>query len=229
MQELAGLLRKETHNIHRRVESGAFMTAMLKGQLEKSAYVLFLRNLEPIYAQLEQCLKRHADAPGISPILMQPLYRLPSIHRDLEFLHGASWRTDVAQLAACSTYIDRLAAIQVSAPGRLVAHAYVRYLGDLSGGQMLKKIVSQSLKLADQSNGVNFYNFGQPQEVIRLVQSFRAGLDLIGESGETTRSDLVDEALIAFELHIGLFHDLALRCGLSNALPHRLSASATGG
>jgi heme oxygenase (biliverdin-producing, ferredoxin) len=227
MQELAALLRKETHALHRQVESGAFMTALLQGQLEKSAYVMFLRNLEPIYAQLEQCLKRHADAPGISPILMRPLFRLPSLHRDLEFLHGAFWRTDVVQLAACSTYVDRLCAIQVTAPERLVAHAYVRYLGDLSGGQMLQKIVSQSLKLTDQNNGVNFYNFGQPHEVMKLIQSFRTDLNSIGESGETRRNDLVDEALIAFELHVSLFNDLALRCGLSNAPSQGLSGNPT--
>ncbi len=229
MQEFASLLRKETHTLHRQVESGTFMTALLKGQLDKSSYVLFLRNLEPIYAQLEQCLNQHANAPGISPILMRPLFRLPSLHRDLEFLHGACWRTDVEQLAACSTYVDRLCAIRVFAPDRLTAHAYVRYLGDLSGGQMLQKIVSQSLKLTDHNNGVNFYNFGQPDEVMELVQSFRTGLNLIGESGETRRNDLVDEALIAFSLHVSLFNDLALCCGLSNTLLQALSGDPTEG
>ena len=214
MHDLAALLRKETHTIHRRVESGVFMTALLKGEIEKSAYVLFLRNLEPIYEALERGLVFHADAPGISPIIVQSLFRLPSLHRDLAFLHGADWRIEVPQLDACSAYVDHLNAIQSTVPARLGAHAYVRYLGDLSGGQMLRKIVSQSLNLGDQNEGVNFYNFGEPPEVVRLVQRFRAGLNLIGEPANT---ELADEAVTAFELHIGLFDDLALISGLTFA------------
>jgi heme oxygenase (biliverdin-producing, ferredoxin) len=214
MQELAALLRQETHTLHRQVESGAFMMAMLRGQLEKPAYVLFLRNLEPIYQALEQGLIRHANAPGVSPILMQPLFRLPSLHRDLAFLHGASWRSALPQLTACSVYVDHLHAIQDRAPERLAAHAYVRYLGDLSGGQMLRQIILQSLKLADSNWGVDFYNFGEPHEVAQWGQNFRSGLNVIGEAGEVSKRALLDEALLAFELHIDLFDDLALSCGL---------------
>ena len=216
MQELAALLRKETHTIHQQVESGVFMTALLKGQLERSAYVLLLRNLEPIYDELEQGLMRHADAPEISPILIRPLFRRPSLHRDLDFLHGASWRSDLLPVTACLNYVNHLRLIQDTAPERLAAHAYVRYLGDLSGGQMLRKIVAHSLKLLDlrsdvAGSGVDFYDFGQAHEVVGLVQRFRAGLDVIGKAGT---SELLDEAVTAFELHLGLFHDLALSCGL---------------
>ena len=193
---------------------GVFMTALLKGEIEKSAYVLFLRNLEPIYEALERGLVFHADAHGISAIIVQSLFRLPSLHRDLAFLHGADWRIEVPQLDACSAYVDHLNAIQSTVPARLEAHAYVRYLGDLSGGQMLRKIVSQSLNLGDQNEGVNFYHFGEPPEVVRLVQRFRAGLNLIGEPANT---GLADEAVTAFELHIGLFDDLALISGLTFA------------
>lgn len=220
MDDLAALLRKETHIIHKRVERGVFMTALLKGEIEKSAYVLFLRNLEPIYEALERSILFHADAPDISPIIIRSLFRLPSIHRDLAFLHGADWRIEVPQLDACWAYVDHLNAIQRTAPARLAAHAYVRYLGDLSGGQMLRKIVSQSLNLENQNEGVNFYEFGEPPEVARLAQRFRAGLNLIGEPAST---ELAGEAVTAFELHIGLFDDLALISGLSFA--ESLSAS----
>ena len=216
MQELAALLRSETQTIHQQVESGVFMTTLLKGQLERSAYVLFLRNLVPIYDELEQGLERHADAPGISPILIRPLFRSPALHRDLELLHGASWRNDLLPVTACLEYVSHLRSLQNTAPARLAAHAYVRYLGDLSGGQMLGKIVARGLKLVDSfpdivGSGVDFYHFGQADEVVGLAQRFRTGLDEIGKTG--TR-ELLDEAVTAFELHIRLFHELAARCGL---------------
>jgi heme oxygenase (biliverdin-producing, ferredoxin) len=214
MQELAALLRKETHTLHKRVESSAFMKALLSSQLGKSAYVLLLRNLEPIYGALEEGLTRHASAPGILPIEMQPLFRRPSLHRDLQFLHGISWFEELPQLGACSAYVDHLQAIQVHTPERLTAHAYVRYLGDLSGGQMLRQIVVRSLKLTDADNGVDFYNFGESHVVAALALKFRQGLDQIGAAGDGQTGALLEEAQLAFELHLDLFNDLARGCGL---------------
>lgn len=214
MQELAALLRQETHTLHKRVESSAFMKALLGGQVAKSAYVLLLRNLEPIYAELEEGLTRHASAPGIAPIAMQALFRLPNLHRDLQFLHGALWFEELPQLGACSAYVNHLQAIQIHSPERLMAHAYVRYLGDLSGGQMLRHIVVRSLKLTDANNGVDFYNFGESHDVAALVKTFRLGLNQIGAAADGHTGALVEEALVAFELHVNLFHDLARACGL---------------
>ncbi len=216
MQPLAALLRDETHSIHRRVENSAFMAALLSGKLEKSAYVLLLRNLEPIYAALEWGLMRHADAPTLSLVLIRPLFRLSSLHRDLEFLQGASWRSDLPLVAAGCAYVNHLRSIEGHAPDRLAAHAYVRYLGDLRGGQMLRKVVVDSLKLPDHSKGVDFYHFGEPLQVAALVAQFRAGLNLIEgtENGYVAKRGLLDEAQFAFELHLRLFDDLAITCGL---------------
>jgi heme oxygenase (biliverdin-producing, ferredoxin) len=216
MQELASRLRKETYNAHRSVERSPFMSALLLGQLERSAYVLFLRNLEPIYEALELGLMRHANKPFISLILKQPLLRLSSLHRDLEFFQGSSWRCDLPIVGACSAYVNHLCTLQDKMPQLLIAHAYVRYLGDLSGGQMLQKIVVRSLQLPDTDKGIDFYNFGDPYQVAALLSEFRTGLNLIEEVGTGTgeKIDLVSEARFAFELHIQLFDDLAHICGI---------------
>ena len=86
------------------------------------------------------------------------------------------------------------------------AHAYVRYLGDLSGGQMLARIVANSLCLAP-NQGVSFYDFGSTENVKRLAQEFRAGLDLLAD--EESAQTVVDEACAAFARHRDLFEQLA--------------------
>ena len=43
-------------------------------------------------------------------------------------------------------------------PSRLLAHAYVRYLGDLSGGQFIRRRISKAYGL-DDGAGVSFYEF----------------------------------------------------------------------
>ena len=92
-------------------------------------------------------------------------------------------------------------------PDLLVAHAYVRYLGDLSGGQMLARIVRESLALGS-GPGVAFYDFGHPEEVARLKQAFRDGLDAV-PADEATMNAIVAEARLAFESHRRLFDELA--------------------
>ena len=62
--------------------------------------------------------------------------------------------------APLTTYLDHLnelSASEATAPG-LLAHAYVRYLGDLSGGQFIMAKVRKAYKL-DGLDGVRFYHF----------------------------------------------------------------------
>lgn len=46
-------------------------------------------------------------------------------------------------------------------PAGLLAHAYVRYLGDLSGGQFLRRRIAKAYGLDEEGEaGVEFYDFG---------------------------------------------------------------------
>ena len=87
----------------------------------------------------------------------------------------------------------------------LVAHAYVRYLGDLSGGQILRRVVAESLHLAD-GTGTAFYEFSGDAAV--LADRFRTRLDSI-RADETVVEDIVAEARSAFAFHVSLFEELA--------------------
>ena len=55
-----------------------------------------------------------------------------------------------------------------------MAHAYVRYLGDLSGGQMMGRSVAKTYDAGEA--GTNFYNFKDVADVNGRKNAYRAVL-----------------------------------------------------
>jgi heme oxygenase len=212
-EPLAARLRAATGALHRQVEKTPFMAALVGGRLDAAAYCLMLRNLEAIYGALEDGLVRHASHPALAPLNLPALFRAATLRDDLDVLHGRTWREELALVPASVQYTARLRQIAAAEPALLVAHAYVRYLGDLSGGQMLKGIVARSLGLATTSRGTAFYDFGVPAQAAALAQALRGGLNLAGEAAPDSAA-VVHEAVHAFEAHGVLFVELAGACGL---------------
>ncbi|MGE0329403.1 MAG: heme oxygenase (biliverdin-producing) [Ramlibacter sp.] len=204
---LAGRLRAETQTLHTQVERSPFMAALIKGRVGLQGYSLLLRNLYPLYVELEAGLDRHARLPALAPLYQPRLFRAQAIARDLQALCGAGWEAGLAVLAPAERYRQRLHELARSRPALLAAHAYVRYLGDLSGGQLLSGIVSRSLQLPP-GQGRSFYDFGDQAQVAALAAAFRAGLDAVAADDDAAQA-LVDEAKTAFALHAQLFEALA--------------------
>lgn len=219
---LAGRLRDETRALHTEVERSALMQALLRGKLGLAAYCMLLRNLHPIYTALEAALERHAADPVLAPVGIAALFRREALARDLGHLHGASWPGDFAVLPAARRYAARLEQLSAGNHALLVAHAYVRYLGDLSGGQLLRRIVGESLPAAADA-GTAFYDFGDAARTRELTQRFRAGLAAI--DADAAQADaIVAEARLAFGWHADLFRELAEAVGLSAAVARSGSA-----
>lgn len=205
---LAERLKSETRTLHTEAERSVFMGVLLRGQMERAAYCALLRNLHAIYAALEPALTRHAAHPSIAPIFAPSLARTRSIAADLDALHGADWSSALAVQPSGTHYVLRLRQIEADEPELLLAHAYVRYLGDLSGGQMLSRIVAQSLGLP-AGKGTAFYDFGDASETTRQTRAFREGLQAVAV-GELSVDAIVAEARSAFQRHQALFHELAV-------------------
>jgi len=206
MNSLAERLRSQTWPAHKQVEATAFVRALLGGHLDRAGYCLLLASLHPVYAALEAALLRQARHPDIARVFNPELLREAPLSSDLDHLHGPAWRNELAVQPAARAYAAHIAAIERSEPVLLVAHAYVRYLGDLSGGQALRRIVARSLELVPQA-GTRFYDFGPPQQVCALAQRFRSGLDQI-EADSVACEAIVSEATDAFRRHGELFEQL---------------------
>lgn len=203
---LSQALRRDTRTLHRAVEASGMMSALLRGQIDMPGYVALQRNLHAIYAALEPALQRQARHRSISPLGCARFCRLEPLTADLVELHGAAWALDIPLAPAASAYADHLQAIERQQPALLAAHAYVRYLGDLSGGQLLRGIVARSLGLAD-GVGTRFFDFGDAATVQALAASFRRGLDEL-DLAPVSEADVVHEAQHAFALHAQLFEEL---------------------
>ncbi len=200
-------LRDATRALHTEVERAGVMRLLLRGQLERRDYCRLLRNLHAIYVALEAGLSQHASDPALAVLHCEPLFRSDALREDLNFLRGADWADAMPLTEAATQYAGHLERVAQHAPFLLGAHAYVRYLGDLSGGQMLNRIVSKSLDL-QPGEGVNFYDFGGAAAVKVRAREFRAGLDFMADN-EVTAQALVDEACAAFTRHRVLFEELA--------------------
>ena len=203
---LAARLKEETRQLHMQAERSGVMADLLHGRLDLSGYCELLRNLRAIYAALEAGLDRH---PPDTRLWRPELRRLAALEQDLDRLHRATWRGDEALTPAAAAYVARLQALGHTTPTRLLAHAYLRYLGDLHGGQMLARLVRQRFGLG-AAEGTAFYAFGEPAQVDALKRDFRAGLDAL-DLTEQQADELVAEACEAFRLHLQLFEELQAR------------------
>lgn len=205
---LPDLLREATWQLHREVERSGLMRRILGGRFERAQYVALLHNLHAIYATLEPLLLRHAKHPWIAAIHDPALFRADALRDDLRVLEGSPAELVAAGplRPAAREYVARLQSLDRGAPQLLAAHAYVRYLGDLSGGQALARVVARALALTPPA-GVRFYDFGPPAQVEQRAAAFRAGLAQI-PADATGAQQLATEAQRAFELHGALFREL---------------------
>ncbi|RYF35336.1 MAG: biliverdin-producing heme oxygenase [Comamonadaceae bacterium] len=200
-------MRIETRTLHVQAERSAFMGVLLRGQMQRAAYCAMLRNLHAIYAALEPALQRHAADPQLAPLLLPGLWREPGLRADLELLHGSDWAETIPLQPAARQYVVRVEELDRQQPSLLAAHSYVRYLGDLSGGQMLSRIVHDSFRLASDG-GTAFYDFGDAAATGELKRAYRAALAALPVDA-AAQAALVAEARSAFELHRALFDELA--------------------
>lgn len=196
---LAAALRDRTQDLHRRVERSGIISDVIKGQVEPRDYGLFLRNLWPAYQEMERGLERHRRFPGVRLIALPALYRGEALRQDLRAIAGDGWARSLPLLPEGQAYASRITAVAETDPQRLVGHAYVRYLGDLSGGQILRKILSRSLDLQDDA--LSFYDFPEIENRDCFKANFRSALDQAAFEVPDS-SAIVGEARLAFQLNI---------------------------
>jgi len=205
-ETLSGRLRGETQALHREAERTGIMVPLLRGRLTTGDYVRLLESLLVVYETLEAGLEEQAHHPALAPLRMPELYRSPALREDIQAL-GEGAGPSPLPLAA-THYRERLEGLARSAPHLLGAHAWVRYMGDLSGGRMVGRVVARGLGLEGPgSPGTRFYHFPDEVDATIWKERFRGALDALPlDPGE--REALVEEARHAFRLHVELFSEL---------------------
>ncbi|HTO72617.1 MAG TPA: biliverdin-producing heme oxygenase [Gemmatimonadales bacterium] len=195
-------LKEDTAPAHQSAERTGIVADMLHRRLKREDYIRFLRDLHAVYEAMEAALERTREQPSLSALRFPELDRAASVAADLATLHGASWQRDLPLSSAARKYVERIGQAESGHPERLAAHAYVRYLGDLSGGQMLKKLIGQSLGL-NGTEGLEFYEFPRVPDPTAFKDGYRRRLDEMPLSAEQA-DGVVAEARDAFMLNMEL-------------------------
>jgi len=201
----ADRLQSHTAALHLEAEKTGIVRDLLRGQADKPGYALYLRNLLPAYEQLETGLALRHDAPGVAHIFRPELSRSEAIRADLEALCGATWASALPLLEPADQYAARIAAAADGQGSRLIAHAYVRYLGDLNGGQILKRLLMRSMDLAPSA--ATFYDFTKIADPALFKTDYRDSFNrAIAEISDP--GAVMEEAADAFRINIALSKDV---------------------
>lgn len=211
---LSRLLKHGTRDAHRFIERLAFVKGFLRGVIDPISYQRLLIDLHTVYGALEEGLRRHPNHPVLGWSAWPLLWREQSLGEDLDHLtlrfceastQRLTWRQQSPSVAA-QHYAERIRWQAQHSPFLLLAHAYTRYLGDLSGGQILRRIAGFALDLCGP-DGLRFYEFSQIPNIGPFKQDFRDWLDRRPLS-VAEQSAVVDEAIAAFSWNGAIFESL---------------------
>ncbi|WP_237233659.1 heme oxygenase (biliverdin-producing) [Rothia nasisuis] len=196
-------LKAETASRHEQAEHSSFMADLMGGKLDLEAYRQLLTQYVYIYEALEGVaagFRAHPN-PITEPFLLEGLDRLASIEADLAELGGP---TDDQPLLATADYAAAIRAT-ASTPERFLAHHYLRYLGDLSGGQAVAALVARHYGVPAEA--LSMYRFEALPKPKVFKDSYRGLLDAAPLT-EAQRDALVDEALTGFDHNTRVFAQL---------------------
>ncbi|XP_006890227.1 PREDICTED: heme oxygenase 1 [Elephantulus edwardii] len=207
-QDLSEALKEATKEVHTQAENVKFMRNFQKGQVTREDFKMIMASLYHIYTALEEEIERNKENPVYSPLYFpEELHRQAALQQDMVFWYGPEWREAIPFTAATRSYVQRLHEVGRQEPELLVAHTYTRYLGDLSGGQVLKKIAQKALDLPSSGEGLSFFTFPNIDSATKFKQLYRARMNVLEMSPEV-KQRVVEEAKTAFLLNIQLFEEL---------------------
>ncbi len=199
-------IRVATFSDHERAAVSRFMTALFEGTLPLPGYIEMVAQHHYAYSVLEGAADRLVDHPIAGLFVDEALRRLPSLDTDLVALAGEDWRDLHPPTAGTAAYCERMEAVCVDSPERFVAHHYTRYLGDLSGGQMIGSVTRGTYGF-EEGAGAAFYEFADIADPGAYKQAYREHLDTAPFTDEE-RVNLLDEVRIAYGLNTDVFVDL---------------------
>ena len=203
---LAAALRERTAQLHAKAERSGIIASILAGVVTPLGYGLYLRNLLPAYREMEQALQRHRSLPGLGYMAQSPLHRVARIEADLDRLAGRSWPSALPLLSAGQCYAERIRWVGAEDAELLYAHAYTRYLGDLYGGQTLRRHLIR--RFGSHFLATAFTEFPAIEEIRGFAAGFGAALDEAGRHIADS-SRVIEEAAVAFRLNIALSEEIA--------------------
>ncbi|MFE9725158.1 heme oxygenase (biliverdin-producing) [Streptomyces sp. NPDC005794] len=201
------LIRTASHEQHTEAESSTFMGDMLGGRLGVDAYARYTEQLWFVYRALEDGAQALSEDPVTGPFIQPELMRTAELERDLAHLRGEGWRDGLEPLPATAAYAARVAECAREWPAGYIAHHYTRYLGDLSGGQIIRGTAEKTWGFERKGDGVRFYVFEQIPNPAAFKREYRELLDAVN-ADDLEKQRIIDECKRAFALNTAVFREL---------------------
>jgi heme oxygenase (biliverdin-producing, ferredoxin) len=178
-------LKDLTKESHTRAEKCLFVKKLLKKQLTPYQYYVYLSNQASMYWFLESYATEQGIFDDIEEMKRSEhiLDDLKNMEQEYGFKHPLHTKTTERYLS----YIRSISADKQ----KLLAHVYVRHLGDLSGGQIIKRFVPVAY--------TKHYDFDGDTEEIKARFKERTSLELVPEANK------------CFDFMIDFFHDLEVQ------------------
>lgn len=168
-------LRELTSKEHSKAENTTFMRLFMAKAITEQEYLSYVTQMTLIYSALEPVAKKAGILDKFDGIA-----RLPNIRQDLAELQNKIGGPATINSETLYYYNG---ITKMTCAKEIAAHFYVRYAGDMFGGQMLKSIV-----LDMKYGSGKWYDF-DATKLPNLRQSMR----------ELATPDLVVDAKIAFD------------------------------
>jgi len=198
-------LKEGTKKSHSAAENTAFVKSFLRGVISKESYRTLVSDLYFVYVALEEEFRIFKNDPILGALYLPELERVTALERDLRYYYGPIWRSIVKPSEECQRYVDRIHEVAKSEPELLIGHHYTRYLGDLSGGQILKGIAEKALNL--NGEGLYFYEFDKIDNAKIYKEKYRSILDTLPLT-DSQQNAIITEANYAFRLNMYMFEQL---------------------
>ena len=205
-ERFSAVLRSATTVDHEAAAVSNYMSDLFEGRLSRDEYAEMVAQHYFAYVVLEEAAEAMRGDAIAGAFVIDALTRVPALRADLEYLYGADWESSVVPSASTIAYCERMREVCFTLPEAFVAHHYTRYMGDLSGGQMIGRIVRKSYDLAPGS-GAAFYEFDGIEDIPAFKAHYRELLDQAAFDDEAARR-MTDEVAEAYRLNTVVLAEL---------------------
>ena len=206
VSDFALQLKTETKKSHTAAENTKFIGSFLRGVVSEESYKQLVANFYFIYRAMEEEVDKLSEHPIVGKVHSKLLNRTEPLSRDLRYYYGPNWRALIAPSEACQRYVNRIREVAEDDAELLVGHHYTRYLGDLSGGQILKGIAEKAMDLKE-GEGLHFYEFEGIADKKGFKTSYRTALATL-PINQSQANAIINEANYAFRLNMYMFDEL---------------------
>ncbi|KAJ3241438.1 Heme oxygenase 2 [Chytriomyces hyalinus] len=164
VEPFSAVIKESTKVLHKQAESRELIKLIFSARISWNLYLQYLLALYPVYLEMEKAMQSCRGHPVIKRFYFpNELNRAELLDKDIRFLMQGSDESVIQDALtthgpAVTAYCDRIRRLGETDPTLLIAHTYARYLGDLSGGQMIKQRISKALGL-ETGAGLDFYEF----------------------------------------------------------------------